>query len=110
MMKIKSYGSTQTNVNGKLAENKKYALRSDGKKAHIIGEDNGRGYFIKIDNVDELFDVAHKNNDNISLIKKLKKDFKTKKKKRMRRRKTTGKKSKRRTKKKKKNKKIFKFY
>ena len=80
MMKIKSYGSTQTNVNGKLVENKTYALRSDGKKAHIIGEDNGRGYFIKIDNVDELFDVAHKNNGNIPLMKKLKKDFKTKKK------------------------------
>ncbi len=109
MMKIKSYGSTQTNVNGKLVENKKYALRSDGKKAHIIGEDNGKGYFIKIDNVDELFDAIH--NNNIPLVKKLKKDFKTKKKKRIGRKKTTGKRRKRRTKRrKKKNKKIFKFY
>ncbi len=110
MMKIKSYGSTQTNINGKLVENKKYALRSDGKKAHIIGEDNGKGYFIKIDNVDELFDVAHKNNNNIPLIKKLNKDLKMTKKKKKKRKKTTGKKSKRRTKRKKKKKKIFKFY
>tara|TARA_Y100000590_G_scaffold190404_1_gene216670 strand:- start:783 stop:1112 length:330 start_codon:yes stop_codon:yes gene_type:complete len=109
-MKIKSYGSTQTNINGKLVENKKYALRSDGKKAHIIGEDNGKGYFIKIDNVDELFDVAHKNNNNIPLIKKLNKDLKMTKKKKKKRKKTTGKKSKRRTKRKKKKKKIFKFY
>ncbi len=101
MIKIKSYGSAQTNINGKVVEKQKYALRSDGKKAHIIGEDNGQGYYIKIDNLEDLFNNSD-NKGNVPLIKKLKKEFKKTK----RRKKRKG----RTRKKRKKKKKIFKFY
>ena len=79
MLKIKSYGSAQTNVNGKIINKQNYVLRSDGKKAHVIGQDNGKGYYIKIDNIEQLF---HNNTEKkqSTLLKKLNHNLKTTKK------------------------------
>lgn len=91
-LKIKNHGYTRTVVNGKPIHDVKWAARSDGKKAGVvISETPGDSYFMKIDDINELF---MQNNDNKSLEKRLKKLHKKTKRRKRRKRKYTYKRKK----------------
>ncbi len=97
-VKIKNHGYTRTVVNGKPIHDVKWAARSDGKKAGVvISETPGDSYYLKIDDVNELFLESTTNRNLEKRLKKLHK--KSKRKKRKKRKKTMRKK-----------KKIFKLY
>ena len=98
-MKINNHGYTRTVVNGKPIHDVKWAARSDGKEAGVvISETPGDSYFLKIDDINELF-LEPTNNKNLEKrLKKLHK--KSKRRRRRRRRKKTMRKKK----------KIFKLY
>jgi len=90
-IKINNHGYTRTTVNGNPIHDVKWAARSDGKKAGIvISETPGDSYFLKIDDVNELFLEPTNNKSLEKRLKKLHK--KTKRRKRKHRRKTVGKK------------------
>lgn len=101
IIKIESMGSVQTNINGKNIENKQFVFKSDGKKGHLIMNNNGSGKYYKINNINDIFNNP---TDDTTLIKRLNKTLKKSKYKKKRRKKS----KKRKTKKKKKR--IFKFY
>ena len=91
-LKIKNHGYTRTVVNGKPIHDVKWAARSDGKKAGVvISETPGDSYFMKIDDINELF---MQNNKNKSLEKRLKKLHKKTKRRKRRKRKNTYKRKK----------------
>jgi hypothetical protein len=91
-LKIKNHGYTRTVVNGKPIHDVKWAARSDGKKAGVvISETPGDSYFMKIDDINELF---MQNNNNKSLEKRLKKLHKKTKRRKRRKRKNTYKRKK----------------
>ena len=86
-MNIKNHGYTRTVVNGNPIHDVKWAARSDGKEAGVvISETPGNSYFLKIDDVNELFLEP---TNNKSLEKRLKKLHKKTKRRRRRKRKYT---------------------
>tara|TARA_B100001559_G_C16438004_1_gene593019 strand:+ start:33 stop:341 length:309 start_codon:yes stop_codon:yes gene_type:complete len=96
-----SYGSMVKVENGKKIHDEEVSFHSDGEKGLIFGQKNGKGYYMKIDNIDDLFkEPASKKNLKTKLSKVLKT---TRKRKKNRAKKT-------RRKRRRKKRKIFNFY